>query len=169
MSDESVIALAAVVVSGFIGIASLGFSFWSSSRERQQRLAERDQENREWYKRSLFEKRLQVAQESYAWWRRLNEAVARASGNDDPSSGENEAVRELAKQAREWYDNNSLYLERPGPSDFVGLTNTALDWAGGARDIGIHKSLNEVYNGGLDAADREASPRKAAVAQVRQA
>jgi len=31
------------------------------------------------------------------------------------------------------------------------------------------ESLNEVYNGGLDAADREASPRKAAVAQVRQA
>jgi hypothetical protein len=146
MSDETIIALAAVVVSGFVGIASLGFNFWNSSRERQHRLAEREQENREWYKRTLFERRMTAAQEAYSWWARLNEAVARASSSQDRNSPENQAVRELAVQARRWYDNNSLYLEGPGPSAFVGLTNTALDWAGGARDIGIHKSLNEVHD-----------------------
>jgi len=154
MSDVAQVAL----ITGGIGflslLATLGFNLWSSLRERQQRLAERQQDYHEWYRRTLFEKRLKTAQEAYSWWRRLNEAVARASGNEDPNTGENEAVRELATQAREWYDNNSLCLGSPGPSHFVGLTNSALAWAGGRREVNIQKSLNEVYDWIRNLADR---------------
>jgi len=160
MSSESIIALVAVVTSGVLGVASLGFNFWNSSSERRQRLNERKEDHSEWYRRTLFEKRVTAAQEAYSWWRRLNEAVALASRNEDPNSAENQAVRELAIQARHWYDSSSLCLERPGPSDFVGLTNTALDWAGGARDIGIHKSLNEVFDWVRDLADPLLEPEQ---------
>jgi len=153
MSSESIIALVAVIASGVLGVTSLAFSFWNSSSERSQRLNERKEDHREWYKRTLFEKRLEVAQEAYAWWRRLSEAVARASGNPDPVNAERAVVREVAQQARDWYDKNSLCLERPGPSEFVGLTNSALVWADG-RDVNIQKSLNEVYNWIRNVADR---------------
>ena len=153
MSQVAQVAL----ITGSVGLLSLLFTLWFNARARkgdqEQRSVERREEYQEWYKRTLFEKRLQVAQEAYAWWRRLNEAVARASGNPDPVSAERAVVRELAQQARDWYDKNSLCLERPGPSEFVGLTNTALAWADG-RDVNIQKSLNEVYNWIRNAADR---------------
>ena len=147
MSSESIIALVAVIASGVLGVTSLAFSFWNSSSERRQRLNERKEEHREWYRRTLFEKRMQVVQQAYAWWRRLNEAVTKASSTRDPSSSECDVVRGLAKEAREWYDSNSAYLEQEltGSSAFVGLTNAAYTWASGRDDIDIHASLNEVY------------------------
>jgi hypothetical protein len=158
MSSESIIALAAVLTSGVLGVASLAFSFWSSSSERRQRLSERREDNREWRRRTLFEKRLQVVQQAYAWWRRLNEAVGRASMSRDPDNADRDAARELAVQASEWYYNNSFCLDgpglsemRPGLSKFVGLTNSALAWASG-RDVDIHASLNEVYKSLLELA-----------------
>jgi hypothetical protein len=147
MSDTVAVALITGGITGLVGIAGLAFSFWNSHAERQQRLAERKQDYHEWYRRTLFEKRLNTAQEAYAWWRRLNEAVAGASGNDDPNTRENQAVRELATQASEWYYNSSFWLEdaEARVSMFVDLTNTALQWARGRRDLDIHRSLNELY------------------------
>jgi hypothetical protein len=137
------------LIGGGIGFLSLLITLWFNARARkddqQQRAIERREDYSEWYRRTLFERRLQAVQQAYAWWRRLNEAVGRASGNPDPNSAERAMVRELGEQARQWYDNNSLCLERPGSSEFVGLTNSALDWANG-RDVNIQKSLNEVYN-----------------------
>jgi len=146
MSSELVVALVAVITTGVIGIAGLVFNFWNSSSERRQRLAEREQDYREWYRRTVFEKRLRAAQEAYAWWRQLNVAVAEAYDNDDPNSEKRKSVRDLAERAREWYDGNSLYLEGEltGESLFVGLTNSAHAWARGQRDIKIQPSLIDV-------------------------
>jgi hypothetical protein len=146
MSDESVIALAALVVSGLIGIASLGFSFWNSHAERQQHLAEREQEYQEWYRRTLFERRLQAAQQAYAWWTRLNQAVAAAGHRGEPEARENDTVRQFGRKAREWYDDNSFYLDDPEArlSVFVGLTNCAVSWSG-APDNVMQESLDETF------------------------
>ena len=146
MSDQSIIALAAVGVSGIIGLAGLGFSIWNIRRERHLRFEERRFDHKEWYRQTLFNKRLQAAQDAYSWWRRLHEAVTRAF-NSDPQSEECQSVREIAAQAREWYDSNSLYLEGEATriSHFVDLTNGAGIWTRGA-DIEIQASLNEVYS-----------------------
>jgi len=150
------VALITGGTTGFVGIAGLALNFWNSSSERGQRLSERREDNREWYRRTLFERRLRAVQEAYSWWRRLNEAVAWAGLNPDPASPENEAVRELAKRAREWHDNNSLDLEdRPlRSSHFLGLASAAPDWASGRRDMDIDRHLNDVYEFLRDRASR---------------
>lgn len=147
VSEQSIIALVAVIASAAVGLASLAFNFWNVRGERAMRLTERQEDNHQWYRRTLFEKRLQAAQDAFSWWRRLNEAVSRASDNADPNSEERQSVREIATQAREWYDENSLYLEGvlTSKSDFVGLTNTALVWAGGRDNVNIQESLRDCY------------------------
>ena len=167
MSDVAQVAL----ITGGIGLISLLATLWSNarreSRERQHRVAERREDHREWYSRTLFERRLQAAQQAYAWWTRLNVAVARARDNDDPNSAENQAVRQAAERAREWYEDNSFCLKhpglsdmRPGLSEFVGLTGSALAWAGGQRDMHIHKELNEVYKWILKLESRLLEPER---------
>jgi hypothetical protein len=113
MSDQSWIALAAVTASGILGVASLWFSFWNSSRERQQRLAERQEDNREWYRRTLFEKRLQAIADAYSWVMCIHHA----------SSPDESGIR---AQARDWYNTHALFLYEslPGTSEFIGLINT---------------------------------------------
>ena len=63
MSSESIVALVAVIASGVLGLASLAFSLWNSSSERRQRLKDRKEDNREWYRRTLFEDRLRAVRD----------------------------------------------------------------------------------------------------------
>lgn len=67
MGDVAQVALIAGGIGRLSLLATLGFNLWSSSRERQERLAEREQDYREWYRRTLFEKRLAAVQEAYEW------------------------------------------------------------------------------------------------------
>jgi hypothetical protein len=131
MSETVLVAL----VTGGVGVAGIAFGFWSSSRERQQRLVERRDDYREWYRRTMFEKRLEVAQEAYAWLMKLNTGMNLA----DPKNPDGEQNRKLAQtclDARDWYDNSALLLydDLPKSSSFVGLTNTAGQYAGGRAD-----------------------------------
>ena len=106
MSDESIIALVAVLTSGVLGVASLTFSFWSSSSERRQRLSERREDNREWYRRTVFEKRLEAIQEGRRHLRKLWDAMYHPYAD-----GRNVPIRE----ALEWYQRNILYLHGEMP------------------------------------------------------
>jgi hypothetical protein len=114
MSSPDVIALAAVVSSGLIGVASLGFSFWNSSRERDHRLRALRLEQEERYRVGLYEKRLQVHQQAYKWLMDLIEPLREAMA-DHPHKDEGTYTHsDLASKsfkAREWWDGNCLYLD----------------------------------------------------------
>jgi hypothetical protein len=126
MSDVAQVAL----ITGGIGflslMATLGFNLWSSSRERRHRLAEREQDYGEWYRRTLFEKRLVAVQEAYKWLMRFNVAMNNADP-DQPDCDANADLRRICDEARKWYDENVLYIYDglPGQSSFVGLINAA--------------------------------------------
>ena len=106
MSSESIIALVAVLTSGVLGVASLAFSFWNSSSERRQRLSERREDNREWYRRTLFEKRLEAIQEGRRHLSKLWRAMYHPllAGGKIPIG-----------EALEWYERNILYLHGEMP------------------------------------------------------
>jgi hypothetical protein len=106
MSSESIIALAAVLTSGVLGVASLGFNFWNSSSERRQRLKDRGEDNREWYRRTLFEKRLEAIQEGGRWLNKLYNAMYH------PLADSRKAP---IGEALEWYERNILYLHGEMP------------------------------------------------------
>jgi hypothetical protein len=171
MNDVAQGTLIGSSVAGFFTILGVSATLWSNWKERraeaEERRRQREDDHQEWQRRTLFERRFEAAQQAFAWWRRLNEAVARALEDEDPNSGENQAVRELATQAREWYYSNSLCLEhpglsemRPGLSEFLGLTESALVWAGGRRDVEVHKDLNEVYKWILKLESRLLEPER---------
>jgi hypothetical protein len=171
MNETAQGALIGSMVAGFFTLCGVAGTLWFNSKQRraeaEERARQREEDYREWYTRTLFERRFQAVQQAFAWWRRLHEAVARASGDEDPNSGENQSLREVATQAREWYYNNSFCLEhpslsemRPGLSKFLGLTESALTWAGGRRDIEIHKELNEVYKWILKLESRLLEPER---------
>jgi hypothetical protein len=144
MSGTTTVALAAVIVSGIGVVASLGFNFWNASSERTQRLKEREEDRREWYKRTLFEKRLLAVQAAYAWWRRMMEVTHPDPRNPDPDA-ESKAAEDAAIEARRWYDDNSIYLEGfvSHASDFVGMTNAVRGWVIGVRDESVGKALDD--------------------------
>jgi len=121
MSDEAVVALAAVVVSGVVGVATLWFNFWNSSREREHRLAEREQDNRELYRRTMFEKRLEAIQEAKRWLNRLWEGMYGPDADDRGVP---------IGQAVDWYDKNvvSIHIELPDKSP-LGTFLYDTEWA----------------------------------------
>lgn len=120
-------------------IVTMWFNSRSQSKQQEERLKERREDYREWYSRTLFEKRLAVAQEAYKWVMRFNVAISRADPQNPESEG-SKALRQTSEEAREWYDNNNIYLhdDLPGSSAFIGLTNTAYTYGSGKekpRDI----------------------------------
>jgi hypothetical protein len=120
MSSESIIALVAVIASGVLGVTSLAFSFWNSSSERRQRLNERKEDHREWYRRTLFRKRLEAIQEGRRHLSKLWYAMYHPYGQR-----RNTPIGE----ALEWYDRNILYLhgEMPDKSP-VGRFLYGTEW-----------------------------------------
>lgn len=112
MSDEAVIALAAVIMSGVIGLATLGFNFWNSSSERKQRESERREVNREWYRRTLFDRRLEALQEGKRWLNQLSDAMY------NPFLADDSKVR--IGEALDWYGKKLVYIhgEMPDKSPF---------------------------------------------------
>ena len=110
-----------------VGIVGLAFNFRNSQEERKERRIERRDDYQEWYRRNLFERRLTAVQEAYSWLMRLNVALNRADPRQ-PDSEANEELRQIAHQARTWYDANVLYLHDnlPASSPWIGLTNAAM-------------------------------------------
>jgi hypothetical protein len=137
VSGSEIIALAAVIVSGVGVVAGLGFNFWNSSSERKQRLKERTEDAREWYKRTLFERRVGAAQEAYMWIMRLNRwANVYLADKSDESSN---TLRQTCLDAREWYDSKAVFLydDLPTATEFIGLINSGAAVRQGQEQVGV--------------------------------
>lgn len=133
MSDTVIGALIGVggAVAGVI-VAS-AFNFAALLLNRRFAVADREADQREWYRKALFEKRLAAAGEGYSWVLKLGDAIATANLGA-PESSDNKTLLALAKEAREWYNRNAVLLGRnelPGSSEFIGLTNSAWNYACG--------------------------------------
>ena len=136
------------IVTALSVLITLWISRWYEDRRRkadQEHEDKRSQaDNQEWYKRNLFEKRLQAVQEGYSWIMKIN--VGLNTAGSDPQAQPNIELGRVAVEARQWYDLHGLYLydELPTYSAFVGLTNVAIDKAGG-RQGSEFDSFNEAY------------------------
>ncbi len=157
MSDVALVALISGVISAVISvgvvIVNLYWNYRTAAAEQVSRAVERQENRREWYRQTLFEKRLSAVQEAHAWSARLRDGVAlvnQARGGEEDSHELRQRRTELsdsAKRARAWWDENNLFLtdELQRVSSFVGLTNTALQCAGGrVEGLDIKGSFREV-------------------------
>ena len=125
MSNE---AVALIGVGGTIAGVIVASAFNLASSILNRRFAAEDQgtERREWYRRTLFEKRLNTIQDGYHWLMQLNRATSQPEARVQGSE-QNRAVAALSQQAREWYDTNCVFLEDavPKSSNFIGALNAA--------------------------------------------
>ena len=147
MSDVVLVALISAAGSAVISVGvvavNLFYHYRSAAADRSARTTEREEDRREWYERTMFKKRLLAAQEANAWVMKLNHAIdlnrqARVVGEDsgDMTRARSE-IAELARSARDWYDDNAYLLTDGLPSDlsFVGLTNAVLRYVRGEADL----------------------------------
>ena len=130
MSNE---AVALIGVGGTIAGVIVASAFNLASSILNRRFAAEDQgtERREWYRRTLFGKRLDAIQQGYHWLMKLNRATSQPQAQT-PGSEQNQALARLSQEAREWYDANCVFLEDtvPQSSLFIGALNSAgtKDW-----------------------------------------
>ena len=163
MSDVALVALISAVGSAVISVGvvavNLFYNYRSAAAERAARATEREEDRREWYRRTMFEKRVSAAQEAYAWVTKLDQALdlnRQARVVNDDSSDMTRArgeIAKLAENARAWYDNNALLLTDGLPSElvFVGLIYTALHYARGEAQHSEVRELCRVAHGQLAA------------------
>ena len=127
MSEQSIVALVAVILSGLVGIASLGFNFWNSSREREFRLQAQKADNEERYRAGLYEKRLAVHQEAF----HLGEALGGRVPAGALPEADGKDLRESVDVALDWLTANTLYLDPLSTGEFVRLLRLCLNRARG--------------------------------------
>ena len=143
MSNE---AVALIGVGGTIAgvVVASAFSLASSVLNRRSAVADREADRREWYRRTLFEKRLNAIQDGYHWLMQLNRATSQPEARVRGSE-QNRAVAALSQQARQWYDTSCVFLEDTVPvsSLFIGALNSAgtEDWWKACTDA--EKELRE--------------------------
>jgi TPR repeat protein len=82
-----------------------GISEYRNWRERKNRL-----------RIMTFEKRLEAHQKAYYWCHKLNEVLNISNKSE---------IHRISNEAREWWNNNSLYLDAVSRSKMVGLFNLA--------------------------------------------
>ncbi len=63
-----------------------------------------------------FEKRLEAHQKAYYWCQKRNEVL---------NISENAEIHKTAREAREWWNANCLFLDAQSRSEMVGLLNLA--------------------------------------------
>jgi hypothetical protein len=141
LSGAEVIALAAVIVSGIVGLATVAFNLWNSSSERTQQTKERKVDNEEWYRRTLFDRRTQALSQEYAWLIKMNRLRAFVIADRIVASD----LTLNAQAAREWYDLNALYLydTPPGNSEFLGTVDAAEDLTDPAFPSQLNAALDD--------------------------
>ncbi len=141
MSEAAQVAL----IAGAIGVLNLGVTLWFNKRTRQidleARARERSEDNREWYRRALFEKRLQVLQEAYEWLMKINRAL-NLSEPKNPQAPWTLTLKQTCFDAREWYDRRAvlMYDGLPESSEFVGLINSAAEYSVDNEGQGVWSS-----------------------------
>ncbi len=103
MSEESIIALVAVVSTAVVGLFGLAANAWNSQKDREHRFKEQESEQEERYKFGLYEKRLEIYQRSFSWSQKLGRSAFRIE-----SHGPNE-LGEGLDEFRIWLDSINLY------------------------------------------------------------
>ena len=126
MPKEVVAALIALGGVALGAIITAAFSLASMLLNRRFAVEDRQEDYREWYRRTLFEKQLSAVQEGYAWLMRLNHAMNQPEAST-PGSTQNRVVADLKRQAEEWYNTNCVLLEDTVPisSNFIGAVSAA--------------------------------------------
>lgn len=145
MSEQLQVAAITLVTALLTLSVTLWFNYRSQSKQQEGRLKERREDYREWYSRTLFEKRLAAAQKAYTWVMKFNVAITKADPQNPESEG-SKALRQTSEEAREWYNNNSIYLhdDLPGSSEFISLANHAYDYGSGrTAHLNIWKAFKE--------------------------
>ena len=148
----------ALISGGFVAlstVANLCFNYRLEKARLKDRASERAAEHFEWYRRHVFERRLEAVRRAHRWLMDIRRALA-ALGSNDPQSEAAAELRTLAREARDWYDDNAIYFQDglPTVSRFVGVTNVAMDY-------GASLDRNAVFSpySILDEADREVRER----------
>ncbi len=154
MSEVVAVAIVSGGISGLVGIAGLGFSFWNSSQERAERRKEREKADQDWYKRTLFERRLAALQESNRWLNRLS--VAMYSPYSDRSSNP-------VFKALEWYYDNLIYIHGGMPvasplGRFLYSTAASLEERGELPEQSMWQAASEFIKQEVEKLLREYSP-----------
>ena len=143
------VAVALIALGGVALGAAIGGGFGMASLVVNRRFAvnDRDADYREWYRRTLFEKRLNAAQDGYAWVMKMLPLIGGASPDPGQAGSDgNRALAACANAAREWYDHNSALLggdEMPSSSAFIGLTGRAVLYANGHQDNSIWEAAHD--------------------------
>ena len=150
MSDVVVAALVSgtLVLLGTVGatLANLILNYRLEKARLRDRASERAAAHSEWYRRALFERRLQAVQRAHGWLLDLNRGLNTVvTSGANPESPEATELGQLARDARAWYDENKIYLydELPRGSAFVALTLEALMVASGGDVDGVFRTFDE--------------------------
>jgi hypothetical protein len=112
MSDQSIIALTAIVITGVVTLGTSLLTFLSRKAEREER-----------YRLQFYEKTLATYQDAFNWMMRLVDPIERARELSGPDGhlpdGFLNALERVYSDAREWWDAHCLYLdEEPRASAF---------------------------------------------------
>ena len=141
------------IVAGGVTALNLAFNYAMTRKGAGDRRVERAEDHREWYRRTLFEKRLSAVQEAHGWLMELRDGasqVGRARSEKHGSTDFTQADRDLeasARNARSWWNKNNVSLEGVPrrASNFVGVTTTARGYASGHYSRSeLEKSFGEL-------------------------
>ena len=138
----------ALISGGFVALSTVANLFFNYRLDRA-RLRARDSELRieraDWYRRTLFERRLEAVQRAHGWVLDLYRALNFLPDGAEPDSPEATEVWRIATDARSWYDENVLYLfgELVPGSSFVGFMNTAQLRARGQERLDVWQKHQE--------------------------
>ena len=145
MSDESIIALAAVITSGIVGVASLWFNFWNASRERAQRLQAQRAEHEERYRATLYDKRLAVHQEAF----KRAEALSGKVSSDGASATERQELKDDVEASFNWLMENALYMDMNSTLEFIRLLKVCLRWAEGDTEAAVDEQAQSAMTAAM--------------------
>jgi hypothetical protein len=115
------------LIGGGIGLLSLTINLFFNSRarkeERAEREAERRAQDREWYRRTLFDKRIAALQQAKVWLNRLSDVMY------NPESASHIVPID---EALDWYQSNILFIHGEMPEvspvgSFLYSTKAMLD------------------------------------------
>ena len=143
MSEVVQVALISGLLSLCVVVANLYWTKRTGDAERASRAAERKEDRDEWYRRTMFEKRLATVQEASRRLSEMQTLIVKVNSrgatheDSDDMTAAGEELNEVAAEAWTWYEGNALYLNDTSPwaSAFTALSLSAMIHArGGSQD-----------------------------------